>query len=66
MEDDDIDRIEDLIQQVRSRLARTSKYVPETLSDSLDRLIKRVDRFHDEILDEAGISDDGDGDDADD
>lgn len=60
MEDEEFDRIENLIEQARARLARTSKYLPENLSGALEKVIKRVDKFYDDVLDEAGIDDDED------
>jgi hypothetical protein len=60
MDDEEFDRIENLIEQARARLARTSKYLPENLSGALAKVISRVDKFYDDVLDEAGIDEDED------
>ena len=62
-DDKDLEHLDDLIDQARSKLAKTAGYLPEDISQSLQDLLNHVDEFHDEILDAS--EEDGDGDQAD-
>ena len=49
-DDKDLEHLEDLIDQARSKLAKTVGYLPDDISQSLQDLLNHVDGFHDEIL----------------
>lgn len=49
-DDKDLEHLEDLVDQARSKLAKTAGYLPEDISQSLQDLLNHVDEFHDEIL----------------
>lgn len=56
-DDKDLDHLEDLIDQARSKLAKTVGYLPDELSQSLQDVLNHVDEFHDEVLDAADEDD---------
>lgn len=44
MDDEELDCNEDLMEQARSRLARTSKYLPDNLSGAPEKVIRGARR----------------------
>lgn len=55
LDDRDLARVEQLIDGARSKLARTGRFLPPPLVESLETLLEELDDFHDEVLEEAGV-----------
>jgi hypothetical protein len=53
LDDTDLAHLESLIDQSRSKLAKTAGYLPDVLSNALQDLLDHIDEFHDEVVDEA-------------
>jgi hypothetical protein len=58
IDDKDLRHLDSLIEQARSKLAKTAGYLPEDLSVSLQDLLDHFDEFHDEVDDEAEADED--------
>jgi hypothetical protein len=61
-DDKDLEHLEELIDQARSKLVKTMGYLPDDIAQSLQDLLNHVDEFHDEILGAAADDEEEDED----
>jgi hypothetical protein len=61
IDETDLEHLESLIEQARSKLAKMAGYLRDDLSEGLQDLLNHVDEFHDELVDQAGADDDDEG-----